>query len=93
MNGVGGEGVFAYTDRFASHNFGQRLVEHSIALGQVAAEIAIGEDAGQFAGFVYHADAAGLSLTHDEQRVADGGALHRYWVTGTAAHDVGHLEQ
>ena len=59
----------------------------------MAAQIAIGEDAGQFAGFVYHADAAGLSLTHDEQRVADGGALHRYWVTGTAAHDVGHLEQ
>jgi len=91
VNGVGGQGVFAQADWLAGHDFGQRLVEHSVALGQVAAQIAVGEDTGQFTGLVDHADAAGLGLAHHEQRVADGGGLQRDRVASAAAHDVGDL--
>ena len=93
VDGVGGEGVLAQADRLAGHHLGQRLAEHAIALGQVAAQVAVGEDAGQFAAFVDHADAAGLGLTHDEQCVTDDGGLRGHRVARATAHDVGYLEQ
>jgi len=91
VNGVCGQSIFAQTNRFAGHDLGQRLVEHSVALGQVAAQIAVGEDTGQFTGLVHDADAAGLGLAHHEQRVADGGGLQRDRVASAAAHDVSDL--
>ena len=93
VDGVGGEGVFAEVDWFAGHHLGQRLVEHTVALGQVAAQVAVGEDTGQLARLVHDADAAGLGFAHDEQRVADDGALRGDRVARAGAHDVGNLEQ
>ena len=93
MDGISGEGILAQADWFAGHDLGQWLFQHRVALGQVTAQVSVGEDTCEFAAFINHTDAAGLGFSHDEQSVLNGGRLRSDRIACSTAHYVRHLEQ
>ena len=91
--GIGGEGGIFDADGVGSHDFGEGAAEDGGVGGHVAAEIAVGEDAGEFAAFVDDAEAAGLGAGHDEEGFFDGNFFGGDGVAVAGAHDVADAEK
>jgi hypothetical protein len=91
--GVGGEGGIFDADGVGGHDFGEGAAEDGGVGGHVAAEVAIGEDAGEFSAFVHDAEGAGFGAGHDEERFFDRDGFGGDRVAIAGAHDVADAEK